>query len=350
MIPKFMGWQEFANPVAELWFGAHSSGSSFVTDSDVTLHSRIAEQPGEYLGNDVIQVFGARLPFMLKLIAIERPLSIQVHPNQMQVQKNDKASAHLYADECAKPEQLIALSKMEVLHGFRHSNQLRELLSAYTCPRIQSALKQNSVAEVFMELLHEGYHEEIQTILGSLGDTKVDTWIRTLSSLYPTDPSVLAPYFLNFIELEVGDSISIDPGDVHAYLSGFGLEVLGNSDNVLRAGLTDKEKNLNEFEKIVNPNSISPTLVTPELQEILWWQSKHPEFRLGKYDQSCSSAPLTGPAIVICLEGNLQTHSGNSDNSFSKGEAFFVKGNARVTFSGDASAYVCTPNLREKKL
>jgi len=343
-----MGWKEFANPVAELWFGAHSSGSSLVTDSDATLHSRISEHPGEYLGNDVIQVFGARLPFMLKLIAIERPLSIQVHPNQSQAQDNFKASAHLYADECAKPEQLIALSKMEVLHGFRHSNQVSELLSAYHCPRIQSALKQNSVAEGFMQLLNEGYHEEIEGILESLSDTKVDTWIRILSGLYPTDPAVLAPYFLNFIELEVGDSISIDPGDVHAYLSGFGLEVLGNSDNVLRAGLTDKVKDLNEFEKIVNTNSMSPILVTAELQEIHWWQSKHPEFRVGKYDQRCSSVALSGPAIVLCLEGELQTHSESSDNSFLKGEAFFVKGNARVTFSGDATAYVCTPNLREK--
>lgn len=343
-----MGWKEFNNPVAELWFGAHSSGSSLLTNSDVTLHSRISEHPDEYLGNDVIEVFGARLPFMLKLIAIERPLSIQVHPNQMQAQRNHKSSAHLYADECAKPEQLIALSKMEVLHGFRLSKQVSELLDAYTCHKIQCALKQNSVAQVFMQLLNGDYHEEIEAILGSLGDTKVDTWIRTLSGLYPTDPAVLAPYFLNFVELEVGDSISIDPGDVHAYLSGFGLEALGNSDNVLRAGLTDKVKDLNEFEKIVNPNSMSPILVTPMLQEIQWWQSKHPEFRIGKYDQGCSSAALSGPAIVICLEGELQIHSENSDYSFSKGEAFFVKGNARVTFSGDATAYVCTPNLREK--
>lgn len=346
LIPNFMGWQASREPIAELWFGAHNSGSSRVNLDDAALSEVIRANPREILGEAIIRHFGARLPFMLKVIAVEQPLSIQVHPNLVQAQRGQQHAPQLYADEFAKPEQLIALSSMRVLHGFRHMGQVVALFEKLECSKILKSLSSSSVCATFLKLLKGEFDSEYSNILDSTVFEE-STLVQSLSTRFPNDRAVVAPYFLNLVKLAPGESIIINPGEVHAYLSGLGTEVLGNSDNVLRAGLTDKVKSLEEFENIVSPISTDVAIKTPVLNDLYWWESRHVEFKVGVYKPDCSLVSVHGPAIVLTTDGQLRATSKLENLNFTKGEVFFIKGGAQVTLEGDAQAYVCTANIQQ---
>lgn len=344
LIPKFMGWHDSSEPIAELWYGAHSSGSSYVISEDQALTEVIATNSREVLGDDILKVFGPRLPFMLKIIAIDQPLSVQVHPNQVQAQKGHIHKPELYSDEFAKPEQLIALSNMRVLYGFRPLPQVIALFEDLDCPEIVFSLKSSSVSATFLKLLRREFDAEYFNIADSTSfeESKL---VQSLALRYPTDRAAAAPYFLNLVELTHGESIIIHPGEVHAYLSGLGIEVLGNSDNVLRAGLTQKVKDLDEFERIVSPSSTEVLTASATLDGIHWWKSQYEEFKVGLYTHNCSSVTIQGPAIVLTAKGQLRANSTLGSFIFTQGQVFFIKGASQVTLEGEAEAYVCTANI-----
>lgn len=344
LVPRFIGLPDSREPIAELWYGAHQSGSSRVMFNDEPLSEIIASNSREVLGDDVSEFFGSRLPFMLKIIAIEDPLSIQVHPNLAQAEEGMLRNPELYSDEFAKPEQLIALTTMSVMYGFRPLHQVLAIFKDFDCPEIKTSLESTSVATTFLKLLRGQFESEYLNIRES-SRLEASALVRSLSQKYPHDRAALAPYFLNVVVLKPGESIAINPGEVHAYLSGFGVEVLGNSDNVLRAGLTHKVKNLEEFEAVVSKTSIDVKTETPILDGLHWWKSKYEEFKVGFYNQVCSGVKINGPSIVLIVDGRLEAASNTDIFNFTRGEGFFIKGTAQVTLEGDAQAYVCTTNI-----
>lgn len=245
-------------PMAELWMGAHPKASSIVEDINnqqkISLDKLIATDPTYYLGKKIAQKFH-RLPFLFKVLCAAQPLSIQVHPDKIAAeagfkQENAAGIAHNcpkrnYKDDNHKPELIYALTPFKALNSFRPLKEITNLLTpiAEASPIIQLFLKtptENQLAQLFKHLLNlpTGEKQRLLTALKSVvpqGDGEPWLTIKKMLPLYPDDNGLFAPLLLNIIELQPGEAMFLYARTPHAYIEGVGLEVMANSDNVLRA-------------------------------------------------------------------------------------------------------------------
>lgn len=273
-------------PQAELWIGAHPRGPSKVLDGDDhrPLRARIAEAPEAWLGPTVADRFG-QLPFLVKVLAAAEPLSIQCHPSAAEAragfEREDRAGVPLdapnrtYRDPNAKPELLCALTKFRALKGFRPVEDVRRDLAALGVPAadgddIESmyrAVMTGSAAD--KRALAERVTERARSLDGPNFGV-----IAELAERYPGDVGVISPAFLELVELEPGEAIFSGACELHAYLEGVGVEIMANSDNVIRGGLTKKHVDVDELLRIVDfkapaapsirPKEVSPGVATFE--------------------------------------------------------------------------------------
>jgi mannose-6-phosphate isomerase len=264
-------------PYAEMWMGTHPSAPSRVSDSGVSLK----EISGE-------------LPFLLKLIAVEKPLSIQVHPDKEQ------------AEEGFKRENEAGIEIDSPLRNYKDQNEKNELICAITPFTLIAG---------FME------PQKIYASLG--GDTLREQWdlVRKLESLYPHDVGVYSPLFLNVIKLQPGQGLFLPAGTPHSYINGFGVELMTNSDNVIRGGLTNKHVDGDELKKISKPVPFIPQIITPCDDPLTCYPLAGENFSL-YHIRGGKSVSFPQGAHVICIvtEGELKTENQN----FKKGESFYV--------------------------
>jgi mannose-6-phosphate isomerase len=251
-------------PEAELWIGAHASAPSWVeTEAGrVSLIEWIARDPDAVLGSGVAARFGSELPFLFKVIAPARALSIQTHPDTQRAvagfARENAAGLALddprrsYRDPRAKPELICALDEFDALCGFRPAAEiaagLAVLGAAAAAPR--SALDAG-VEACFRALWSEATDRSLlaRVAAAAAQGQDADDWrcVTALAREYPGDVGVLAPLLLNRVRLAPGEALFLPPGELHAYLSGVGVELMGNSDNVLRGGLTPKHVDVPEL-------------------------------------------------------------------------------------------------------
>src|SRR5690625_301905 len=257
-IQELVGTEPNGTPLAELWFGAHPTAPAQLIDGPGDLGTAIADDPTGTLGADVTARFGPQLPYLLKLIAPARPLSLQVHPSleraRARYAAEDRAGVPLdaphrnYRDPNHKPELVFALTTFEAVCGFRAPRRAAELLADLDAPlarRLHRELAADptpgGMRSAFTTLLHEASRpspEEVAQVVDACRtraeqgspSPRADAIVVRLAEHYPDDPGVVASLLLNPVTLHPGDSLFVPAGGVHAYLSGLAVEVMASSD------------------------------------------------------------------------------------------------------------------------
>ena len=276
-------------PIAEIWMGAHPKAPSEVEINGIkrSLDKLIAEDPVSILGKKVVDKFSHELPFLFKVIAAEKPLSIQVHPNKDQAisgfNKENALGIPLsapernYKDKNHKPEILCAITKFEALKGFRKIEEmilLMERVVPSVLKRDLAALKERQdfygLRSFYTSIMKMDEDKKTIAIRELVDKAKlyqdVDpaySLVLKLNEIFPMDIGVFSPLVLNRITLGVGEAIYLPAGELHAYISGVGVELMANSDNVLRGGLTHKHVDVDELLNIVKFNYGPAQIITP---------------------------------------------------------------------------------------
>jgi mannose-6-phosphate isomerase len=326
-IPELMGQSSPADqPQAELWMGAHPKAPSFVSTGDgwKSLPILLSEYPLEILGKKIADKYHGKLPFLFKVLAAQEPLSIQAHPDADAAEKGFAREETLaipfdapnrnYKDPNHKPECLCALTPFWGLCGFRNVSEISSLLG-HLCPETLGELlgllqenTQTNGLQVFFESIMqmspqkqaETVHEAVRHAQTIVQDCPEYDWIVRLHHAYPSDIGVIFPAILNLVYLEPGEALFLEPGELHAYLNGAGIELMANSDNVLRGGLTSKHRDIDELMRVLSFDEKIVDILLPQNQ------NKH----AGCYRTSAEEFELS----VISL-GNGDSYTGPVDRS-----------------------------------
>lgn len=322
-------------PEAELWFGAHPAAPS--TIGGEPLDALIAADPQAALGDRVAQQFDGQLPFLVKLLAAGEPLSIQAHPSREQAaegfaRENAQGLAlddprRNYKDPNPKPELIVALTEFKALAGFRPTEATQELfaqlgpLERYV-PLFQAASPEEGLRAVFTTLitlpsrLRAAVLTEVEVAArelaaGSGWMADVATTFLQLTRRYPGDIGALAALMLNLVTLAPGGALYLEAGQPHAYLSGLGVEVMANSDNVLRGGLTSKHVDVPELARVLNFEPLAdPTAECVVAGTTVTYRLPIEEFRVERHSMAHGEQLLvdaTGPAIILCTSGRAES-------------------------------------------
>lgn len=323
-----------AGPQAELWMGAHPAAPSEVRTGSgwTSLADWIRRDPEAVLGREAARAFGGELPFLLKVIAPERPLSLQAHPGAAQAragfERENAAGVPLdaphrcYRDPNPKPELLCALTPFAALCGFRAEEEIVAQVDALRARRLAALLgdlrlrRDREHLRRFFEALMRLGGDERAAVVGEAvaaaiagGDSLVRSWIHELAEAYPGDPGVLSPLFLNVLELQPGQALFLAAGELHTYLHGVAVEIMANSDNVLRGGLTSKHVDVPELLAALTFESGPPEVLTPRSlgSVAAVYDAPVGEFALAtlrpRFDAAFESGRERSVEILFCAEG-----------------------------------------------
>ncbi|GAA0967931.1 mannose-6-phosphate isomerase, class I [Nocardioides aquaticus] len=379
-LARFLGREPSGGPEAELWIGAHEGDPSVLPDGR-RLDDAIAEDPVGLLGERVHADHGARLPFLMKVLAVAEPLSLQVHPSaeraRLGYHREERAGIpadapqRSYRDPWHKPELVYALTRFEGMAGFRdvgRSTALLELLrnpwASGVAARLDPEFASQTLRTVVTEILTTPADDVRRILLGlveaardaaarghdrerthgalrSRRDTegavvrreaiRVFELFPTLAARYPDDPGVLVTLLLNHVVLAPGEAMFVGAGVVHAYASGFGVEIMAASDNVLRAGLTPKHRDVPE---LLDVTDFTPIPV-PRWQPVVDGSSHRfsppvADFTLtvelvgGRFPAS------TGPRVVLALEDGCRVSRGGAYHPLQRGQGLLVPAGADI--------------------
>jgi mannose-6-phosphate isomerase len=364
-----------ARPEAELWMGAHPSAPSLVFRDGQwrSLLDVIAHEPERELGAAVLARFGARLPFLLKVLAAETPLSLQAHPDMGQARAGFEAEEAArvpldaphrnYKDASHKPELLCALQRFEAFSGFRRASDTLRLLKAVAAKGLlahAAALERRPDVEglrsFYATLASMSEAARRDTVTSTLeacarhrdgGEFARECgWVVQLGGLYPGDIGVVLALLLNLVELAPGQAIYLPAGNLHAYLRGVGVEIMANSDNVLRGGLTPKHVDPPELLRVLTfANEPIPVLQPRSGAIEQTYETPAPEFRLSRLELRGSGTFRAerrhGPEILLCVAGRALALSSQGDtHDLAQGAAVFVPASDRdYELRGDGTIF-----------
>lgn len=354
-LPRLLGEPPDGTPQAELWVGAHPSApsSAQTPDGPVSLDRVIAAQPEWMLGRQAAHSFEGRLPFLLKVLAAEAPLSLQAHPTAGQARTGYaaeeaagvplEAEHRNYPDPRHKPELLLALGRFEALCGFRAPEEVRGDLQGFQC-ELARVLRYDLATEdggdapsalraALTRLLTLPFGRRTQLVTAFTTEweqrgrgTHTDV-IPELARRYPGDAGTAAALLLQRVTLERGQALYLPAGNVHSYLGGTAVEVMANSDNVLRAGLTGKHVDPSELLRIVD-FSARPVPYVPPSQDggSVQYRTPAPEVALSAMGPGAVDGRLAGgtPWGVLVLEGKVDLRSPEGSVRLGSGESAFV--------------------------
>ncbi|MEM8931397.1 MAG: mannose-6-phosphate isomerase, class I [Acidobacteriota bacterium] len=349
-IPTLQGRPPSAEPEAELWMGAHPKAASEVLWDGVwtPLDAVIRRAPEAVLGAAVRRSYGPRLPFLFKVLAAAKPLSIQAHPAVAQAvagfERENAAGIPLdddarnYRDRHHKPEVLCALTEFTVLRGFRPIAESAERLG-----RLGIDLPTGSWRELLTAFLAIEQGAPILAPIAELDpddDDLVLRWARRLADAFPGDRGALAPFLLELVELAPGEAVFTGPGILHAYLQGVGIELMASSDNVLRGACTSKHVDAAELTRIVRFEATDDGRVVPERTDgVQRFLSPADEFLLSRLQVTPDRPHVRrgeqrlGVEILLATEGEGRLISDRGDaRPYRHGDAFLVTG-------GEAAGY-----------
>ena len=370
-----------AQPEAELWMGAHPSAPSGVErpDGHTTLDAVIAADPGRELGEQCAAEFGGRLPFLLKVLAAQHALSIQVHPSREQAQAGYRAETERglapgdksrnYVDDWPKPEILCALTPFEVLAGMRTTADAAALLRALDVAELAplaaglaAAGDPEALTRALATILSwpaDGRAALVDSVvaacgrLAAVGGPYAAACAATLrvAAVHRADLGVVASLLLRYLVLRPGEAVFLPAGGLHSYLHGTGVELLANSDNVVRAGLTPKHIDIPELLKLTDPAVEVPVIEPRPLGEgVFRYDSPAPEFRLYRAELRVGEVALPGgggPRVVLCTEGTARLRAvAGAALKIGRGESGFVSAaDGEVTAAGPATLFVAASGL-----
>ena len=379
-----------SGPEAELWMGAHPvAPSRLVRDGQTAeaLTDVIARSPTRELGPEVSTTFGPRLPFLLKVLAAAQPLSLQAHPDARQAKlgfaDEDRrgiprdAGTRSYKDDSHKPELLCALVPVDALCGFRRASDTLRLFDDLGVSALEPVLAplraspgREGLATVFRSLMTmpaaEGSRLVRATVLAcsahatSASFAREYAWACRLDALYPGDIGVVSALLLNLVHLEPGEALFLDAGNLHAYLSGVGVEIMASSDNVLRGGLTKKHVDVPELMRVLDfadgPVAAVHARAVDAHERV--WDTPAREFRLSAIALESAAGGVVrevrGPEILLCTGGRsvITPADGSPAVTLEQGRAAFVPASTeRYTLTAEngplprASLYRAAVNL-----
>ena len=366
--------------------GAHPSAPSEVDRAGVrtTLDAVIAADPLDELGAASVALFGDRLPFLLKVLAAEKALSIQVHPSREQAEAGFRAEnerglppgdkARNYVDDWPKPELLCALTPFEVLVGMRTAGDAARLLGALGVVELAAVTAMLESAAAGPEALASEVLTValglvltwpavdraalIDSVVAACGRLAAETGpyaaaceaaVR-LAAEHPGDLGIVASLLLRHAELRPGQAVFLPANGLHSYLHGTGIEVLANSDNVVRAGLTGKHIDVPELLKLTDPEVAVPVIEPRALGGgVSVYDTPAPEFRLYRAEIPAAeiALPGEGPRIVLCTEGTVALRSAAGGwLKAGRGESCFLSAaDGAVAASGPAAIFLASNGL-----
>ncbi|MEU5699520.1 mannose-6-phosphate isomerase, class I [Streptomyces aurantiacus] len=370
-IPRLLGTQPTGEPQAEMWMGAHPGAPSRTPRGPLT--EVIDAAPERELGTEAVARFGPRLPFLLKILAAGAPLSLQVHPDLAQAKEGyaDEerrgvpidAPHRNYKDANHKPELICALTEFDGLCGFRAPLEAAELLSALDVDSLKPYVdllharpEDSALREVLTAVLTADPELMATTVTEAAAACArlggAHTPYAGIAHHYPGDPGVVAAMLLNHVRLQPGEALFLGAGVPHAYLNGLGVEIMANSDNVLRCGLTPKHVDVPELLRIVRFEAGDPGVLRPEAspdgEEV--YETPIDEFRLSRYvlpeggpahDLTCRT-----PQILLCTAGSVRTGDPEPTTSpastLAPGGSVFVPAGEKVEVSGSGTVFRAT--------
>ncbi|KOG74737.1 mannose-6-phosphate isomerase [Streptomyces antibioticus] len=362
-IPHLLGVEPTGEPQAEMWMGAHPGAPSRTERG--TLVEVIKADPERELGARAVARFGPQLPFLLKILAAGAPLSLQVHPDLEQAREGyaDEerrgipvdASYRNYKDANHKPELICALTEFDGLCGFRDPVGSADLLDGLGVDSLKPYVdllhahpEDAALREVLTAILSADPEEMARTVAeATAASTRLGGAYAPYADIahhYPGDPGVIAAMLLNHVRLQPGEALFLGAGIPHAYLSGLGVEIMANSDNVLRCGLTPKHVDVPELLRIVRFEPSDPGVLRPEAspegEEV--YETPIDEFRLSRYvlPEGGAAHDLTRdtPQILLCTAGTVRA----GELELRAGQSVFVPAGERAEIAGAGTVFRAT--------
>jgi mannose-6-phosphate isomerase len=359
-IPELLGRMPDGEPQAELWMGAHPMGVSRI--GDATLLDVINSDPAGALGSMARSRFGDSLPFLLKVLAAEKPLSLQAHPSRKQAQLGfDREEAagialpdpkRIFKDPNHKPELICALTEFEALCGFRPVRETAvglEVIGSPTTLGMAARLRtehpasalQNIVRQL-LELPADSAERVVAEVVNgcrrvAAGDGPFSAPAALavrLGADYPGDPGVVVSLLLNHLVLVPGEALLLTAGNMHAYIRGVGVELMANSDNVLRGGLTSKHVDVAGLIDVLDWTPLLDPVQKPtRVGQRLIYPSPSDEFVLERLEPGAESFEVAGPEILWCHGGPIHVEFEDANSSGSlhlgAGDAAFIPASTR---------------------
>lgn len=350
-------------PYAELWMGIHPSGPTKIAGSDVTL--------SQFLQDNQLP----NLPYLFKVLSVAKPLSIQAHPHKELAAKLHADNPKAYKDDNHKPEMCVALTDFEGMCNFRPVGEIHQHLNEFNdlanlcggIPTIQ-ALSSASTPSDSKQAIRMAFSSLMQsdpaTITQALGSTlalietkppasrtPADTLFMRLHTFYPGDVGCFSAYLLNFVSIKAGQAFFMAANEPHAYLQGQCMEIMANSDNVVRAGLTPKFKDVDNLVDMLTYNDGPPDIMTgfSTDQYTTVYQPPAEEFQLSRYvvpagaECALKEAPETG--LVLCIAGSgWIAKEGEEKLPLAPGSLYYVPRNSKFNVQADPSAVDGAPS------
>lgn len=375
-IPELLGKPTpAAEPWAELWMGAHPVATSRVEgpDGGEPLDRFIARDPEAVLGASVAARFAGRLPFLFKVLAAAEPLSIQAHPSLAQAREGFErenreglaldAPDRCYRDANHKPELICALTPFNALNRFREPGEIADRVAALREPVLAApvaALRDRpdraGLAAFFETLWTLREPARAAAIASGAvwarqrgGSDPAARWVSALAARYPSDIGVLAPLLLNVVELAPGEAMFLAAGELHSYLEGVGIEIMANSDNVLRGGLTAKHVDVAELLRTLafRAGPVERLRRRTVAAGEGCYETPAEEFALGvlevRPDRAWTAARGRSIEILLCTAGRGRL-LGAEIHSVARGDCFVIPAAAPVyTMEGDLTIYRAAP-------
>jgi len=368
-IPELLGVAPDGEPQAELWIGAHPGTPSMArTDTGPEpLDALIGKEPERMLGTDVLERFGPKLPFLLKVLAVERPLSIQAHPTGPQAQAGfDAENAagvpldapdRSYRDRSHKPELLVALSDFEALVGFRDPADAAAVLRQLDVPALDDAAALLSGRDGLTEVVRRTLRLEpdrsarlvgrVAAACAERAGAEPFATVARIAELYPGDRGILLALLLQPVHLALREAIFVPAGMPHAYLHGVAVEAQASSDNTLRAGLTPKHVDVPEVLRVLVYEPAPDLRITPIPTSVgdEYAVNGVAEFRLFRLTLMPRPTVLPGrsPRIVLITQGQARLTVDGASISLATGASAFVPAESeRTAVSGAGTAFVVT--------
>ena len=360
---------EKQQPYAELWMGTHVKGPANieVNGKEILLEQLIKKAPAQKLGKKVAADFNNRLPFLFKVLDVNSMLSIQSHPTKKAAEigfaKESKtniavtAPNRTYRDDNHKPEVMVALTDFWLLHGFKSLEGIEEVLMI---PEFKPLAKHFAAGKIFnlYRVIMEMPQSEVDTLLaplwkrlqpmfkkGQLAKFSTDYWAAQAFQEYTIDGhydrGIFSIYLFNLVNIKKGDGIFQAAGIPHAYLEGVNMELMANSDNVFRGGLTQKHIDVPELLEHLVFDSVDPKILTgthvSEVEKV--FKTPAPDFELSqitlnKKDIYRSTQTLSAATLII-MEGNVKVNFEGKKITFKQGDSFFVEAHTNYTITTD---------------
>jgi mannose-6-phosphate isomerase len=324
-IPEILGVQADGQPWAEWWLGTHPGAPATLADGSP------------------LSAVSSELPYLLKLLAAADPLSLQTHPDTATAEAGfarEQAAGialddarRIYRDPFAKPELLCALAPFDTLCGFRPVDRTVELLERLGAGELARTLREHGL-EATVTGLYRSQLDPRPAVAGCAHDDSPEAELVTrLDAMYPGDASVVVTLLLNRVHLQPGEAIFLGPGNLHAYVHGFGVEVMGASDNVVRGGLTPKHIDVDELLSVLRYEALPDPVVRPIEAQPGRWRYPTPDapFELWRFEiDEIMPHTAEGRELLLCTDGDCGLLARGHAGYLAEGETVVLDGPSTV--------------------